>query len=153
MNMLDILELDCHTFRTCLPVLRVSVHRHLPGLSNFIATVQVLVAWLMCSHMGNWELLLFSLRSCCIAIAVCIAILWLCCAPFTGKHVHCQPPLSSAEQSCISGSRSHMLAWKRLARQWGWSPVVQNGVLLGSFRPLFFQLSFHSYVCKPRQAI
>ena len=85
MNMLDVLELDWHTFRTCLPVLRMSVHRLLPGLSNFIAAVQVLVSWLMCSHMGNWELLLFSLRSCCIAIAVCIAILWLCCAPFTGK--------------------------------------------------------------------
>lgn len=90
--------------------------------------LQVLVSWLMCSHRGNWELLLFSLRSCCIPVAVHIAITWLCCAQFTGKYVHCQPPLSCTEQPCVSRSRSHMLAWKRLARQRGWSPVVRSGL-------------------------
>jgi len=82
MNMLIVLELDWHTFRTCLSTLHVPV---LAGRSNFIATVQVLLPWLIFSHIGNWELLLFSLRSCCIAVAVRVAVLWLCCARFAGK--------------------------------------------------------------------
>lgn len=68
-------------FRTCPLMLQVSVHRHLSGLSSFIDAMQVLVSWLMYSHMGNWELLLFSLGSCCTALAVCRAITWLCLCP------------------------------------------------------------------------
>lgn len=35
-------------------MLQVFMHRHLPGLTNFIASVQVLVSWFMSSPMGNW---------------------------------------------------------------------------------------------------
>lgn len=127
-------------------MLQVSMHRHPSGLGNFIATVQVLFSQLMCSHMVNWKLLLFSLRCCCIAVAVHIAITWLCFGQFTGKQMCSQPPLSSAEQSSISGSTSCMLAWKRLARQRGWSSAVQSELkehrsthkeIQGFFRYLF----------------
>lgn len=39
MNILGMLELDWPTFRTCPPIHQVSVHRHLPGLSNFLLLV------------------------------------------------------------------------------------------------------------------
>lgn len=150
---LGVLELDWCTFRTCLPMLQVSVQRHLPGLSNFIATVQVLVSWLMCSHVGSRELLLFSFRSCCIAVAVSIAVLWLCCAQFTGKHALSTTSLLNSSASL----GADMLAWKRLARQRGWSPLVQSGLKeprsIHKEIPLFFQLSLHSHVCKLVQAI
>lgn len=81
----------------------------LQGLSAVIAAAQGLGPWLMCSHVGSWQLVLVCPRGGCVAIAVRAVVMWLCCAPFTGRHLHCLTPLSSAKQSCVSGSGSHML--------------------------------------------
>lgn len=81
----------------------------LQGLSAVIAAAQGLGPWLMYSHVGSWQLVLVCPRGGCVAIAVRAVVMWLCCAPFTGRHLHCLTPLSSAKQSCVSGSGSHML--------------------------------------------
>lgn len=78
----------------------------LQGLSAVIAAAQGLGPWLMCSHVGSWQLVLVCPRCDCVAIAVRAVVMWLCCAPFTGRHLHClTPPDISAKQSCV---------WERL---------------------------------------
>lgn len=83
-------------------MLQVSVHRHFPGLSNFIATVQVLVSWLMCSHVGNGVLaVLFQklLHSSSSGYSNSVALL----CPIHRQT--CTVSSLFAEQFCISGSR------------------------------------------------
>lgn len=51
-------------------------------------------------HVGSWQLVLVCPRGGCVAIAVRAVVMWLCCAPFMGRHLHCHclTPLSSAKQ-------------------------------------------------------